>query len=381
MDTTRADEHVIPDAEPGDAEPRVGAVPLTAIPKVGALAWTFIGVVIATIIVVTGFSAVSEILLPLLFAAVLAVIFKPLVGRLEGHRFKPSLAAGLIVLGLLVLMTVVMVATVRGVVDQTNEIGASVNAAIDKATDELGIDQGSLKDAEAATQEAGPMVGEGVVTALVSGVNSLLGLVSGLILGALIMYYLLKDGTKLRRNVVAKIDPSIRDEVDDFIGDACRILRDYGRGRTAMSAIVAVVVGLASLLLGLPLVFTIFVVNFIGGYIPYIGAFLGGGLAVIIAWGDGGIGVAALMLVIVLAANLLLENFVEPKVMGRTLDIHPLVVLIVTALGGFLAGIVGLILAVPFTVIAGNAIGRLRSRGFFTVVADRAQPTVKGLLD
>ena len=66
------------------------------------------------------------------------------------------------------------------------------------------------------------------------------------------------------------------------------------------------------------------------------------------------------MLIIVLASNLLLENFVEPKVMGRTLDIHPLVVLVVTALGGFLAGIVGLILAVPFTVIASNAVSRLR---------------------
>ena len=64
-----------------------------------------------------------------------------------------------------------------------------------------------------------------------------------------------------------------------------------------MSAIVAVVVGLAALLLGLPLVFTIVVANFIGGYIPYIGAFLGGGLAVFVAWGDGGIGVAAVMLV------------------------------------------------------------------------------------
>ena len=53
------------------------------------------------------------------------------------------------------------------------------------------------------------------------------------------------------------------------------------------------------------------------------------------------------MLVVVLAANLVLENFVEPKVMGRTLDIHPLVVLVVTALGGLLGGIVGLILAVP----------------------------------
>ncbi len=101
------------------------------------------------------------------------------------------------------------------------------------------------------------------------------------------MYYLLKDGTSLRRSVVAQVAPSIRDEVDSFISDACRILRDYGRGRTVMSAIVAAVVGLASLLLGLPLVFTIVVANFIGGYIPYIGAFLGGGLAVIVALGDG----------------------------------------------------------------------------------------------
>jgi putative heme transporter len=385
MDVTKADESdtrvVLEADDQTDARPSGGAVPLTAVPKVGVLAWSFVGVVVATIIVVTAFGAVSEILLPLLFAAVLAVIFKPLVGRLVGHRFKPSLAAGLIVLGLLLVGTVAVVATVRGVVDQTDEISASVNAAIDSASGDLSIDPESLNDAKAATQEAGPMIAEGVASKLVEGVNSLLGLVSGLILGALIMFYLLKDGTALRRNIVAKIDPSIRDEVDDFIGDACQILRDYGRGRTAMSAVVAVVVGLASFLLGLPLVFTIVVVNFIGGYIPYIGAFLGGGLAVIIAWGDGGLGVAALMLVIVLAANLLLENFVEPKIMGRTLDIHPLVVLVVTALGGFLAGIVGLILAVPFTVIAGNAIGRLRSRGFFGVVAARAEPTVKQMLD
>jgi hypothetical protein len=64
-----------------------------------------------------------------------------------------------------------------------------------------------------------------------------------------------------------------------------------------MSAIVAVVIGIAALLLGLPLVFTIVVANFIGGYIPYIGAFIDGGLAVIVAFGDGGLGKAAIMLV------------------------------------------------------------------------------------
>jgi putative heme transporter len=122
-------------------------------------------------------------------------------------------------------------------------------------------------------------------------------------------------------------------------------------------------------------------VNFIGGYIPYIGAFLGGGLAVIVALGEGGLGTAAVMLVVVLAANLALENFVEPKVMGRSLDIHPLVVLVVTALGGLLGGIVGLILAVPFYVIARSGIARLRSSGLIDQVADRAQPTLQRMLD
>ncbi len=147
-----------------------------------------------------------------------------------------------------------------------------------------------------------------------------------------------------------------------------------------MSATVAAVIGLTSFLLGLPLVPTIMLANFIGGYIPYIGAFLGGGLAVIVALGDGGVPEAAIMLVVVLAANLLLENFVEPKVMGSTLHIHPVVVLVVTALGGLVGGIVGLILAVPATVIAANALRRLRARGVIARAADRAEPVVRQAL-
>ena len=125
--------------------------------------------------------------------------------------------------------------------------------------------------------------------------------------------------------------------------------------------------------MGLPLVFTIMVVNFIGGYIPYIGAFLGGGLAVIVAFGEGGLGMAAVMLLVVLAANLLLENFVEPKVMGRTLDIHPLLVH-----HRHRARRIPLRDRRPppgraVHVIAGNLIGRLRSRGLLRqVMADRA---------
>jgi predicted PurR-regulated permease PerM len=350
-------------------------------PKLGIWAWSFVGVVVALTIVLFAVGAVSEIVLPLTFAAVLAVCFSPVAEAVKRRGLKDSFAAGLVVLGLLALAVLVGFSIVRGVTQQTTQISSSVDAAVTNAADELNADPASLEAARAAIEGAAPTVAEGFLTHLAGGIDKVVGLASGLILGALIMYYLLKDGSRIRRSVVAQFNPTAQDEVDGFLGDSFATLRDYGRGRTIMSAIVAAFIALVALLLGLPLIFTILVVNFIGGYIPYIGAFLGGGLAVIIAWGDGGIGAAAIMLVIVLASNLLLENFVEPKVMGRTLDIHPLVVLVVTALGGLLGGIVGLILAVPAWVIAGDALKRLRSQGVVQRAAQLAEPHVKALLD
>jgi predicted PurR-regulated permease PerM len=278
-----------------------------------------VGFVVASIIVIVALAAVSEIVLPMTFAAVLAIVFKPLVRILERHKVWPALAAGIIVLGLLAVVTGVIIATVRGVTQQADQISGVADKALHKAadlTDAVGVDQSSLDALRKAVDDAAPMITTGFLSGLVSGFGTVIAVVSGVILGALIMYYLLKDGTHLRRAIVGQVDPEFRNDLDDFIGDSCRVLRDYGKGRTVMSAIVAVAIGLVALLLGLPLVFTIIVVNFIGGYIPYIGAFLGGGLAVIIALGDGGLPKAAVMLVVVLAANLVLENFVEPKVMG-----------------------------------------------------------------
>ncbi len=145
-------------AQPGRATESVPArrgVPglLGRIPRLGVWAWSFVGAVIASIIVFVGLAAVSEIVLPMTFAAVLAVVFKPLVGTLQRRGVKPSLAAGLVVLGLLLLVVGVMVATVRGVVDQADKLGDSTNAALEDAaeqTDAVGIDQQALDDARRA---------------------------------------------------------------------------------------------------------------------------------------------------------------------------------------------------------------------------------------
>ena len=198
-----SDTSAPPDRNAGrETRPDGGPVPLGWVPKLGVGAWSFVGFVVATVIVVVALGAVSEIVLPLTFAAVLAVVFKPLVGILQRHRVQPTLAAGLVVLGLLALMALVVVATVRGVVEQADQLGAAVDAALDKVagqTDAVGVDQAALDQARAAAEEAEPTVTGGVLTQLVAGIDKLIGLASGLILGALIMYYLLKDGTRLRR--------------------------------------------------------------------------------------------------------------------------------------------------------------------------------------
>jgi predicted PurR-regulated permease PerM len=357
---------------------------INIIPKIGLWSWSFVGFVVACILISIGLATVSEIVIPMTFAVVLAIVFKPLATILVRNKFKPSLAAGLVVIGLLLVAVVVVTATVRGVSGQLSEISETTNTATQTAaeqTEELGIDQASIEEAKVAIEEAKPMIATGLLSGVVSGISTFVAISSGIILGSLIMYYFLKDGTGLRRSLVKKVDDRYQIAFDEFIGDSCRILRDYGRGRTVMSIIVSLFIGLVAFLMGLPFIFTIMIVNFIGGYIPYIGAFLGGGLAVVIALGEGGLTMAVIMLIAVLASNLILENFIEPKIMGQTLDIHPVVVLVVTALGGLIAGIVGLILAVPTYVIIGSAISRLYSQGVVKRVKKQVKPAMKQILD
>ena len=89
------------------------------------------------------------------------------------------------------------------------------------------------------------------------------------------------------------------------------------------------------------------VVTFLGGYVPYIGAWTAGAFAVLIALGGEGAEVAGAMAVIVLLANGVFQQLVQPIAYGAALKLHPLAVLIATIAGGCLFGTIGLVLAAP----------------------------------
>jgi len=319
--------------------------------RLGLAAWSLIGIVVLVGLVVALLGALSNVVLPLVFALVFAVLFQPLVRRMVRHRVPPAIAAGAVLLGILVLCLGVTALTVAGVIDQSDRIASE----IEEAMREFDLDEDDIAALRDRLEQTGSGVSSGVVRSFASGLSVVGEVIVGLVLGALIFYYLLKDGPSIRRSLAERVPDDHVADFEAFVADTVFVLRRYWLGRTIVSAVVAAVVGVAALVLGLPLVTTIVIVTFIGGFIPYVGAVVGGALAVIVALGSNGVPAAIVMLLVVLAANLLIENLVEPAVTGRTLSIHPLVVLLLTTLGATIGGIPGMIMAVPIGVIAQRA--------------------------
>ncbi len=345
--------------------------------RVGIVAWTLIGCVVVASIAITALAAVSELVLPLVFAVMLGAAVHPLARYLQ-RWMKPAAAAAVVVLGSIAGLGLVAVLVVRNIVQQTGELAHQIDRALANlagTTDDIGLDASALDAIRQAIVSAAAFIGRGIVTLLVGGVGAVAGFVGATVLAILIGYYVLKDGPIIKTWLVRQFPRGVQAEVADFLSTGVQAVRSYWVGRSVLSAAVSVVISVVSLLMGLPMVGTIAVVNFMGGYVPYIGAFLGGGLAVLLALAEGGISQALVMLVIVLACNLLLENVLEPKVMSTRLSIHPLVVLLATTAGGILGGIVGLILAVPVAVLVIDLVRRLRASG----LAERIPRTVSRL--
>ena len=333
--------------------------------RVGITAWTLIGVVLVLAIAVSAMAAVSELVLPLVFAVMVGAALYPLAVRLQ-RWMKPAAAAAVVVLGSLAGVGLVAVLVVRNIVREADSLARQVDLAIGELGNDgepIGLDQEALEQLADAIKAAAAFIGRGIVTLFVGGISAVTGFVAGIVLAVLIGYYVLKDGPIIKRWLVDQFPTQARPEVADFLGTGMRAVRSYWAGRTVLSFAVAVVITVVSLLMGLPLVGTIAVVNFLGGYVPYLGAFIGGGLATVLALAEGGLGSAVVMLVIVLTCNLLLENVLEPKVMSTRLSIHPLVVLLATTAGGIIGGMVGLILAVPVAVLVIDLVRRLRASG------------------
>lgn len=352
----------------------IAARPPAWVLRVGRTSWAFLGFAGAVAVVIFVLGSLRAIVIPLLIAAFLSVVFAPVVDWLAARRVPRALGALLVILLIVAVFVVALGIVAIGVVDRADDLADAFDDARDRlveAVDDWNLD-GTVDSIRDQADDSGGFVGGGLGQQVGSVLGSAVGFASGLVLGIVLLYYLLKDGSSLVRSAIARRSGSGAAQSERIVAQAADSIRGYVRGRTILAVVQGVVVAVALWALDVPLAGSVGVVNFIGAFIPYFGAFVGGAFAVLMGLAGGGAGLALFALVVVLFVNLVLENMLEPKLVGSTLRLHPVVVLVSTVAGGLLLGIVGLILASPTVAIGLNLARELRDSGFFSTGAGDA---------
>ncbi len=130
----------------------------------------------------------------------------------------------------------------------------------------------------------------------------------------------------------------------------------YVRATFLVAFVDALGIGTGLAIMGIPLALPLASLVFLGAFIPLIGAVIAGGLAVIVALIAKGWVFALITFGLIIAVQQLESHILQPLVMGRAVSVHPLAVVLAIAAGGFLAGIIGALLAVPTVAVLNSAI-------------------------
>ena len=317
----------------------------------GVSAWLLVGIALVTAAAIWLLSLTETIVMPVITAGVVAAVTSPVVRWLTGRGLPRGLAAALVLVGLVLMTAGIVLAIVGGVLGQADELSDDLSAAardLAGGLRDLGVPAGAAEDARADVTDAVKQAVPALLDGLVGGITALSSLAFFLVLTALSLFFLLKDGPMIR--AWAETRSNLPAPVARLITErSLRSLQGYFVGVTAIAAFNAVVIGVAALLIDVPNPGTIAIVNFCGAYIPYLGAWGAGAFTVLLALGGAGTEAALAMAVVCLLANGILQQMVQPIAYGAALGIHPLAVLIVTIAGGSLFGAAGLILAPPLT--------------------------------
>jgi len=343
---------VTPEDEVIEIEP--GALTgIFAAPKwlrdLGFSAWLLVGVGAALVAAIWLLSLTEAIVMPVLTAAIIASVTSPAVNWLRRHKIPRAIGAALVFLLILAITVGVSLLVLAGIASQADSLSERLQEAareIQSLVADIGVDGKTAEDARADTSSSVTGGFEALTHGVVGGIEKLASLAVFLSFTALILFFMLKDAPVITGFVERHLGVPVpmAQSILSRVGES---LRGYFVGVTVVAGWSALIVGAGAWLLDVPLAGTIAVVTFVGGYIPYLGAWAAGIFAVLIALGGQGPEAALAVAVIVLLANGVLQQLVQPVAYGAALGLHPLAVLIATIAGGCLFGTVGLVLAAP----------------------------------
>ena len=214
----------------------------------------------------------------------------------------------------------------------------------------LPVDTSMIDDA--AQQVTDFVTSEDFAASTLTGVSAATEFLTGVVLIIVLLFFFLKDGSKIWNFVLRWFRGETRAKLAESVDRASGVLGGYVRGTATVALVDAVLIGIGLAVVGVPLAVPLAVIVFIGAFIPVVGATVAGILAAAVTVVTTGPVEALIVVIIVVAVNQIEGNLLQPVVMGRTLSIHPLIVLLALTIGTIVGGIFGAILAVPYTAMA-----------------------------
>lgn len=313
----------------------------------------------------------SAAIAPLVLAVILAFVLKPLVDRLQS-RFKlpRGLATFLVYLALIALLIVVPVVLVPRVIEQFRQanldlisLAAETESILARRVFIAGLELDLRAAARSAFQvfEAlvQPVFGQSLLV-LVDVITSAIWLVFIFV----ISFYLIKDSRALWEWIEKQPPPGYRDDFLRLKGEIYRIWSAFLRGQLVLATVVATFFSLVGLLLGLPFFLALGLLAGLMEFIPSLGPAIWLVLATLVTLLEGSTWLPLpnwLVALILIGLHLVFSqvelNYLIPRIIGRRVHLHPLVVILGIVAGATVAGVLGVVLAAP-TIASARVLGR-----------------------
>jgi predicted PurR-regulated permease PerM len=338
----------------------------SAIPRglvlAAAWSWRLLLVGIAAYAAVRVLALLSLVVIPVVAAVLLAALLRPVAGLLHRRLPGPLSALLTLLLGVVVLAGLGYLIGVR-FTRQLPSLVEQLVGTVRQLRAEFGgrgAAQLQLDQIEAAVVDWLQRNRSDAIGYLTTGASYFIEFFALTILTLFITFFLLYDGERIWRWLISPLPPRESRRVDRAGQAAWATITGYVRGTAVIASIHGVVIGLALSLLGVPLALPLAVLIFLGSFIPFIGALVAGGLAVLVTFGAQGWLMALIILGILLAESQLEVHLLQPLIVGRYVRLHPLAIGLAFAVGTVLAGIVGAIIAGPTAAVIHQALPALR---------------------
>jgi predicted PurR-regulated permease PerM len=298
---------------------------------------------------------VREALPPFIIAAILAYILGPLADELAAHlHIRRTLAALGVFAGVLVVLVVVGYVVDLRLTAEMRDLNSQGPDALETAVDQL---TGGAIEAfgQAVTARELARFIEGTVRAefgtprqAFQALRLGLDLTFGIVLTLLSLAYMRVDGDRLWRYVLRFVPLEYRDRVETLSAEIHRVLGRYLRGQLILIALMATVTFVVlEWVFHLPYALWIAILTGFLEVIPLIGPVTAGAIACLVGFAQGGLGEAAGLALAYLILRQTEDQLIMPQVVGRAVHVHPLVTIFAVLAGERIAGVLGMILAVP----------------------------------